>query len=108
MSTLTSPLPFPLTSWSDTHDALLNLKDVKPAPLPVPSPTKSFWLDSARDINPLAKQGNIEPLSEEADVCIIGSGITGVSAAYHLSRLLTDKRDTPLRVIILEARDFCE
>ena len=27
---------------------------------------------------------------------------------YHLSRLLTDKRDTPLRVVILEARDFCK
>ena len=101
MSTLTSSLPFPLTSWSETHDALLNLKDVKPAPLPVPNPTNSFWLDSAPDVNPLAKQGSTESLPDEADVCIIGSGITGVSAAYHLSRLLTDKRDTPLRVVIL-------
>ncbi|KAI1787022.1 FAD dependent oxidoreductase [Ganoderma leucocontextum] len=81
-----------------------------PAPLPVPNPTKSFWIDSAPDANPLAKQGSHGPLTHDADICIIGSGITGVSAAYHLSRLLSANQppsDTPLKVVILEARDFC-
>ncbi|KAH9852000.1 FAD dependent oxidoreductase [Lenzites betulinus] len=75
------------------------------ASLPVPNPTKSFWLDTP-DANPLAKEGSDGPLTADADIVILGSGITGVSAAYHLSRLLS-ATDQPLKVVILEARDFC-
>ena len=110
MSSFT-PLPFPLTPWSETHDALLGLKDVQPAPLPVPNPSKSFWIDSAPGLNPLAKEGSTGPLTNDADICIIGSGITGVSAAYHLSNILgesTHSLHTPLKIVILDARDFCE
>ncbi|KAI0765583.1 FAD dependent oxidoreductase [Trametes elegans] len=80
----------------------------EPAPLPVPNSTKSFWIDSP-GANPLAKEGSEGPLTVDADIAIIGSGITGVSAAYHLSRLVAEKGDTgkPLKVVILEARDFC-
>jgi glycine/D-amino acid oxidase-like deaminating enzyme len=51
-------------------------------------------------------------LTEDADICIIGSGITGVSAAYHLAKQLEPKiagNDVNLvrKVVILEARDFC-
>ncbi|RXW20482.1 hypothetical protein EST38_g5370 [Candolleomyces aberdarensis] len=79
----------------------------RPVTLPVASPSKSFWLDSP-GANPLAKVGSEGELTTDADVCIIGSGITGVSAAYHLARLLERKGGEANRtVVILEARDFC-
>lgn len=69
--------------------------------LPVDNPTKSFWLNTP-DANPFADAGSTGELTEDADVCIIGSGITGVSAAWHLSNGL----ERP-SVVILEAREFC-
>lgn len=82
-----------------------------PTPFPVHHATRSFWMAGAPGVNPLAREGSSGPLTTEADVCIIGSGITGVSVAYHLSELL--KKDNkiqsdPLSVVIFEARDFCE
>ncbi|KAH8825314.1 FAD dependent oxidoreductase [Flagelloscypha sp. PMI_526] len=67
--------------------------------LPVENPTRSFWLDSSPDLNPLAEVGSQGVLPTDADVCIIGSGITGVSTAYHLNG--------QVKVVILEARKFC-
>ncbi|KAJ7817054.1 FAD dependent oxidoreductase [Mycena olivaceomarginata] len=85
---------------------------LKPSSFPVPNPTRSFWIDSP-DANPLAAEGSDGPFTGDADICIIGSGITGVSAAYHLA-LAAERGDLPradnsgpLRVVILEARDFC-
>ncbi|KAF7356167.1 FAD dependent oxidoreductase [Mycena venus] len=79
--------------------------------LPVPNPTRSFWIDTT-GANPLAAEGSDGPFTEDADICIIGSGITGVSAAYHLSTAVErgdiPRADKPLRVVILEARDFCK
>ncbi|KAF9024253.1 FAD dependent oxidoreductase [Hymenopellis radicata] len=69
-------------------------------PLPASNPTKSFWIDSPR-ANPLAKEGSTGPLTTDADVCIIGSGMSGISAAYRLSE------EPGLNVAIFEARDFC-
>jgi cation diffusion facilitator CzcD-associated flavoprotein CzcO len=66
-------------------------------------------MHGAPDVNPLARIGSTGPLTANADICIIGSGITGVSVAYHLSKLLGDDatlRDA-LNIVILEARDFC-
>ena len=106
-----SSLPIPLNVLAEHQVILERPVDSKPAPLPVPNPTKSFWIDTP-DANPLAKVGSDGALTQDADVCIIGSGITGVSAAYHISRLLTDRSlhasSKPLKVTILEARDFCE
>ncbi|ETW78513.1 hypothetical protein HETIRDRAFT_459844 [Heterobasidion irregulare TC 32-1] len=82
--------------------------DHGPASLPVPNPTQSFWLDSSPDANPLGREGSDVPLTSDADVCIIGSGISGVSAAYHLSKATeADPKLGPLKAVILEARDFC-
>lgn len=70
--------------------SLLNkrpLPDPQPVSLPVSNPTKSFWIDSP-GANPLANEGSEGSLTEEADVCVIGSGITGVSAAWHLAGML--------------------
>ncbi|KAJ7083784.1 FAD dependent oxidoreductase [Mycena epipterygia] len=83
----------------------------KPCSLPVPNPTRSFWIDTP-NANPLAAEGSEGPFTEDADICIIGAGISGVSAAYHLSMAvergeIPTMADKPLRVLILEARDFC-
>ncbi|KAJ4468796.1 FAD dependent oxidoreductase [Lentinula aciculospora] len=72
--------------------------------LPVENPTKSLWIDSP-NANPLAKEGSTGFLPTTADICIIGSGITGVSVAYHLATRSIEKK-LP-KVVILEARDFC-
>ncbi|KAG0704631.1 FAD dependent oxidoreductase-domain-containing protein [Suillus ampliporus] len=82
----------------------------RPAKLPSRNPTRSFWIDSSPDANPLAGEGSQDPLPSEADVCIIGAGITGVGVAYHLIELLNNASlslEDPLRIVILEARDFC-
>jgi NADH dehydrogenase FAD-containing subunit len=72
--------------------------------------TSSYWLQDGA--NPLAKQGATDNFThQDVDVVIIGSGITGISAAYHLvQRLKTDKlsRAGEFRIVVLEARNFCK
>ena len=71
--------------------------------------TRCSYSEPASEVNPLAREGSEGMLTSGADVCIVGAGITGVSAAYHLARLRGASGDTePLSVVILEARDFCE
>jgi hypothetical protein len=76
--------------------------DNNPASLPVSNSTRSFWLHPSKDVNPLAKEGSETPIQDKADIVIIGSGISGVGAAYHISKTMPEKK-----VVILEARDFC-
>lgn len=75
---------------------------------PVPNPTVSFW---QRDLNitPGPDFGSEGALTMDVDICIIGSGVTGVSAAYHLAKVFAKENDLsrPIRAVILEARDFC-
>ena len=76
---------------------------------PVDNPTKSFWLHSSQDANPLANHGSTGSLTTDADVCIIGSGMTGTGTAWHLSKFLENESGeaaAPLKVVILEAREF--
>jgi hypothetical protein len=78
--------------------------------LPVSNSTKSFWTHGEPDANPLATEGSTGTLTADADVCVIGSGITGVSAAYHVAQGL--ERDSAgdsekAKVLVLEAREFC-
>ena len=99
-----SEFPAPLNVY-DTDVKNFNdyvSRNPAPAPLPVPNSTKSFWLHPQSEVNPLADEGSEGQLIQSADVCIIGSGITGVSAAYHFSRAIPDKR-----LVVLEAREFC-
>jgi hypothetical protein len=79
------------------------------ASFPVPNATRSFWMAAAPGVNPLAHTGSTGPLTPDAEICIIGSGITGVSVAYHLSKLFGDDATLPsqLSIVILEAREFC-
>ncbi|KIO22713.1 hypothetical protein M407DRAFT_216046, partial [Tulasnella calospora MUT 4182] len=58
--------------------------------------------------NPLASAGSDSPVPEQVDVCIIGSGLTGVSCAYHLAQLVESGAIGSMKLVILEARDFCE
>jgi hypothetical protein len=76
------------------------------ASLPVANSTKSFWIHTP-NANVLADAGSTGPLTEDADVCIIGSGMTGVSAAYHLAKSVEEEDTVPLNVVVLEAREFC-
>ncbi|EJD48063.1 FAD dependent oxidoreductase [Auricularia subglabra TFB-10046 SS5] len=102
-------LPIPLNVHGDFErffDSFEPEAQRKKTSLPVANPTKSFWLDSAPDANPLAAEGSAGALTAEADIVIIGSGITGVSAAYHLAKNLQgDAKST--KIAVLEARDFC-
>jgi hypothetical protein len=79
--------------------------------LPVSNPTKSFWVDTP-NANPLAREGSSGPLGfggEDIDVCIIGSGITGISAVHHLQRFFTTQgKGVERKIVVLEAREFCE
>ena len=94
------------------HDRLIDILDVPDSLqnlLPVSDPTPSFWLDIRDDPNfDLAKSGSSGALTEDADICIIGSGSSGISAAYHISLLLKNfNRQAKVKVVLLEARDFC-
>jgi FAD dependent oxidoreductase len=101
-----SALSVPVLQWqASQHFFKQPSSDTPAAPLPVPNPTKSFWLNNP-GANPLAKEGSDGLLTTDADICIIGSGITGVSTAYHLAQNL-NQIDRPTQVVILEARDFC-
>ena len=96
--------PVPLNQL-DVHQQVFNAQEhlaYKPASLPVPNSTYSFWLHPSNEVNPLAKEGSSGDFANDADICIIGSGITGVSAAYRISKNAPEKK-----VVVLEARDFC-
>lgn len=79
----------------------------KPAPLPYANPTKSFWLHSAEDCNPLADAGKESALPREVDVLIIGSGHSGICTLYHLIQQLKTRCRNVKRIAVLEARQFC-
>ncbi|KAL6230955.1 hypothetical protein BDW75DRAFT_244365 [Aspergillus navahoensis] len=74
--------------------------------LPTTNPTSSFWL---RSPHPDLAKTQSPHLPPEADVIIIGSGVTGTSIA----RTLLESRKSGMRksnrpaVVILEARDIC-
>lgn len=80
------PMPnisVPLNQWA-TQQAVFNRPiSHPPAGLPVPNPTRSFWIDSAPDSNPLATEGSEGPLTRDADICIIGAGSTGATSQLY-------------------------
>lgn len=70
--------------------------------LPNANPSISYW-----QLPPLEGVADHQSaqLPSEADVVIIGSGISGTSIAWHL--LKEANRTTPLRIAMLEARQAC-
>ncbi|KIY66345.1 FAD dependent oxidoreductase [Cylindrobasidium torrendii FP15055 ss-10] len=93
---LASPLAYEQFPLNDAPQSLLWNK----TPLPLTNATRSFWIDTP-GANPLAKEGSTGQLTHSADVCIIGSGISGISAAYELSK------EPGLNLAVFEARGFC-
>ena len=114
--TTSNSLPLPVSLHRGAHDdASFDSLSGYRAQIPRLNPTKSFWTDGEKDCNPLAKKGSSGSLPNSVDVCIIGSGITGVSVAYHLAEIMKQrqgdsekKTKSSLTVAIVEARDFCE
>ena len=56
---------------------------------------------SARRHRELFDPNNVERVSDEADVCIVGAGPAGLSAAIRLKQLEKEK-GKEIRVIVLE------
>jgi hypothetical protein len=69
--------------------------------LPVDNATVPYW---RTELHALDEHRTTEELPTECDIAIIGAGMTGVSTAYHISKLAGDK---PPSVVILEARQLC-
>jgi hypothetical protein len=71
---------------------------------PVSSPLASFWQQSPNFPNLVNCKSEV--LADTADIIIIGSGITGASAAYTI---LNECKEMGVqkRVIMLEARETC-
>ena len=74
----------------------------QPSGLPVPNSTSSFWHSEPSEF--LLGHRTTPELPAEADVVIVGSGITGASAARFL---VEDPRYNGRSVVMLEAREAC-
>lgn len=73
-----------------------NMKQI----LPVPNPVPSYWLSQPHKYSNLRSTPD---LPGECEIAIIGSGMAGVTTAYHLFK----RANPPTSVVILEARDLC-
>lgn len=82
---------------SQAYERLLKRIETSPG-LPVENATLPFWLDVP---SPIAN--HLDELPAQADVVIIGSGITGASVA----RTLLHNSGGTLKVVMLEAREAC-
>ena len=74
----------------------------QPSGLPVPNSTHSFWHSEPNEF--LFGHRTTPELPAEAGVVIVGSGITGTSAARFL---VEDPRYGGRSVVMLEAREAC-
>ncbi len=72
------------------------------AKLPSKDSTASFWHREPSKI--LLGHRTTKELPTHADIVIVGSGITGASAARFLAE---DPRAKDLHVVMLEAREAC-
>ncbi|KAF2850364.1 FAD dependent oxidoreductase-like protein [Plenodomus tracheiphilus IPT5] len=72
------------------------------ASIPTPTSTNSFWHSEPNEF--LLGHRTTEDLPAEADIVIVGSGITGTSAARYLAE---DERAKGKSIVLLEAREAC-
>lgn len=72
------------------------------ASLPTPNSTKSYW--HKEPSKALYGHRTTSSLPTEADIVIIGSGLSGTSAAHFLNQ---DDTGSDLNVVMLEAREAC-
>jgi hypothetical protein len=72
---------------------------------PVPNHTLSYWRS---ELHPIDSYCSSEDLPPSCDIAIIGAGMTGVSTAYHLSRLHSaNPSGKKPSIVILDAREVC-
>jgi hypothetical protein len=72
---------------------------------PVPNHTLSYWRS---ELHPIDSYCSSEKLPSSCDIAIIGAGMTGVSTAYHLSRLhAANNSGKKPSIVILDAREVC-
>src|SRR5215207_3146899 len=77
------------------QDLLAQLGVATVRPILVPKNGQPFW---QRGPHPLANYQTSEQLPAAADVVVIGAGLTGAAAAYHL-------RNAGLRILVLDQGD---
>ncbi len=70
---------------------------------PVENSLLSWW---RTEPHPLDNHLSSEAVPEHSDVVIIGSGVSGVSVAYHLLNDVRDQQRAP-SITIVEARQAC-
>jgi hypothetical protein len=70
---------------------------------PVEDSTTPYWRSQLHSID---QHRSTEELPAECDVAIVGSGMAGVSIAYHLTKSSKEGEMTPA-IVILEARQVC-
>ena len=73
---------------------------------PHPKPSLSFWLQGTRN-NPLIGHRTTEIIPTDADVVVVGAGMSGVATAYHLLKGHDPSRGDLPKVVVLEAREAC-
>ncbi|OAK93998.1 DAO-domain-containing protein [Phaeosphaeriaceae sp. SRC1lsM3a] len=72
------------------------------ASLPTPTSSNSFWHSEPNEF--LLGHRTTEELPAEADIVIVGTGITGTSVARFLSE---DERAKGKSIVVLDAREAC-
>lgn len=73
--------------------------------LPVPNPTESYWRSEPHWLD---EHRSTAHLPAAADIVIIGTGIAGVSTAYHLVNSVEKAGIAPQpSILLLEARQVC-
>ena len=73
---------------------------------PHPRPNLSFWLQGTRN-NPLIGHRTTQTIPSDADVVIIGAGMSGAATAYHLFKGHDPVEGALPRVVMIEAREAC-
>ncbi|GAA5918890.1 hypothetical protein JCM1841_006663 [Sporobolomyces salmonicolor] len=98
---------FPTSSPCSSSSASARLASPRRPHLPplAQAPVRSFSTSTpARQAEPLNQEFNLEDVervTDEVDVCIVGAGPAGLSAAIRLMKLAQDKGEE-IRVVVLE------
>ncbi|KAK6431847.1 hypothetical protein LTR95_011989 [Oleoguttula sp. CCFEE 5521] len=69
--------------------------------MPVPNPTTPYW---RTELHPIDEHRSTEQLPKDCDIVIIGAGLSGVAAAYHL---ISKAGSNLPSIVLLEARQVC-
>lgn len=95
-------------TYATYNQSAMSVKASKTAGLPSENPSKSFWHVEPSAL--LLGHRSTRNLPQEADVVVVGSGITGASVAWHLLQqngVKSVESNDGLKVVMLEAREAC-